>query len=360
MMIRGSVDTVTETAVTGWIYSLGRKAPITVQAILNHEILGDATASTHRPDLKEAGLGDGNSGFEIKLYRPIDPLYVPFLRVTVDGGDAELPRAPTFGLADFFRSLYAAHPMAGRHRSVFGGLWTDRTDAGAMLEGKVSVGQIDPEIAGLVADLIQHGFVSLPLAAEPMEHLWRESLEKQVGEVLIAAPTLELIRAAFEDNPMLLSPKWMTEGYSNFEQVSNRNPSTSPNECLEIIIPFGQATVLDLVRGSHELPEFTLQGNSRWVTTLEEALIENAVPTNRLLTRKSLHPGAIGIVSPGTIFRLRPAYSCLRVMCLPVRSATTAMDIEFGSAILDMINRNRRPLSNLLDSDMAYQQVPSG
>jgi hypothetical protein len=69
MMVRGSVDEVMSTEVRGGAFSPGRKEPVLLQAVLNHEILGEASANIHRADLAAAGVGDGNSGYNIKLFR---------------------------------------------------------------------------------------------------------------------------------------------------------------------------------------------------------------------------------------------------------------------------------------------------
>jgi hypothetical protein len=322
MMIRGSVDTVTETAVTGWVYSPGRKAPITVQAILNHEIIGETTANTHRSDLKKAGLGDGNSGFEINLYRLIDPLYIPFVQVTVDGGDVELPRVPTLGFGDFFRSLYAAHPTAGRHRSVFGGLWTDRTDAAAMLEGKIAIGQVTPEAASVILDLIRNGFATIPLAANSVVHVWRENLAENIGDVLEKSLVLSVLRAVLDDNPLVVRTEWFDADATSFDQASIRNPSPSPAEVIEVIIPFGDAVFLEFIRDSHMLPEFNNNGVSRWRKSETTAEVKIDL-TNGLLTSRNLVPNEIALVGPGTVGRLRcgDQDDALKLYCIPRRSA---------------------------------------
>src|SRR5271166_5688001 len=45
MMVRGSVDVITGTEVRGWAFAAGRWAPVLVQAVLNHEILGERFAA---------------------------------------------------------------------------------------------------------------------------------------------------------------------------------------------------------------------------------------------------------------------------------------------------------------------------
>ncbi len=263
MIVRGSVDVVSGTEVRGWAFSPGRRDPVTVQAVLNHEILGEAAANLHRPDLAVAGLGDGNSGYAMKLFRPVDPLYLPFLVVKVDGGDAELPRAPLLGFAEFFASLYRSHPAAGRPRSVFGGLWTDRTDAAALLRGKTEIGQIPQGAEAGIAALIHTGvsLVELHRAPEPAE-----PLAEIVGAVLEDAALLPLLRAVLEDNPLAVQAERLDAAATALAQPSAGNPSPSPAECLAIVVSLGEGVVVDAVRDSHRLPEFTPLGVSRWAS----------------------------------------------------------------------------------------------
>ena len=140
MSLRGSLDVVTPEYATGWAFCPGSLERVSVQAMLNREIIGEAVANLYRSDLAEVGFGDGNIGFSIAFYRPIDSLYLPFVVVRPEGSDAELPRWTPTGFVEFFKAVYAAYPMTGRPRTIFGGLWTDRTDAAAVLKGKTDIG----------------------------------------------------------------------------------------------------------------------------------------------------------------------------------------------------------------------------
>jgi hypothetical protein len=323
-MVRGSVDVVTTTEVRGWAYGYGRHDAVLVQAVLNHEILGEAQANIHRPDLAAAGLGDGNSGYAIKLYRPIDPLYLPFVTVKVDGGDAELPRAPMLGFGEFFAALYAAHPAVGRHRSVLGGLWVDRTDAAAVLRGKLDTGQVLPDAAPPIQQLIQSGFAVLGLAHTPSEFSWREALSDRVGDVLEETALLAPLRSILNDHPLVVRADWMA-GETPLGQASARSGAPSPAECIEIIIPFNEGVVLDVVRDSHKLPEFTPAGGSRWGNGAV-----SVVGAEAFLDRYDLAAGEAVIVGPGTIFRLRcgPGNAAVLITCLPARGMPAALAIS--------------------------------
>jgi hypothetical protein len=320
-MIRGSVDVVTTTEVLGWAYGVGRDAPVLVQAVLNHEVLGEMRAGDYRFDLASAGLGDGYSGFAIKLFRPVDPLYLPFIVVKVDGGDAELPRAPLLGFGEFFSALYAKHPGAGRSRSVLGGLWTERTDAASLLRGKVEIGQVPAQAAPAIKDLIYEGFAIVALGDIPFQADWQSAPAERVGGLLEDAALLTPLRAVLEDHPLVSKVEWLT-GDTALGQPSARNIAPSQAECVEIIMPFGSGVVLEVVRDSHKLPEFTPHGVSRWVTAGA-----TAVTVDGFLDRYELAAGTAVMVGAGTIYRLRceAGAAAAQVTCLPARGMSAAL-----------------------------------
>jgi hypothetical protein len=327
-MIRGSVDIITASEVHGWAYGAARREPVMVQAVLNHEILGAAMADIHRQDLVAAGFGDGRAGFVIKLFRPVDPLYLPFLRVTTDGGDTELPRAPMLGFAEFFTFLYAANPAIGRTRSVYGGLWTDRTDAAALLRGKCAIGQIPERAAPALAALIQDGFAPITLAADPPA--WDGPLATQAAQLLADPALLAPLHAILEDHPLVLKADWV-EPAGPLAQPSARNATPTPTECVEILVPFGEGAQLDVVRESHRMPEFTLHGGSRW---RHEAVA--AVGAENYLDVFELHPGTAVLMGPGTIFRIRPGEAQVaRIACVPARDTPARLAAEGQERILE-------------------------
>ena len=43
----------------GWAYAQGRRNDLIVQAVLSHEVIGDAVATEYRPDLAAVGMGKG-------------------------------------------------------------------------------------------------------------------------------------------------------------------------------------------------------------------------------------------------------------------------------------------------------------
>ncbi len=315
-MVRGSLDVVTSTEVHGWAFSPVPNEPVFVQAVLNQEIIGEALAENHRPDLAAAGLGNGNSGYVIKLFRQIDPLYLPFISVKVNGGDAELPRAPQLGFVDFITSFHRANPSAGRHRSLLGGLWTDRTDAGALLRGKTQIGQIDNSVGAILDQLINRGFATLQLKKTPSVGAWLSGLQDAALLLTQDAALAGVLRTAFEDVALVAKAEWVEPGEVLLAQPSTRNASPSAAECLDIVVPLGGGVKLDVVRESHKLPEFTPNGASRWSDPAA-----HAVNAHHFLDSYALEPGTVAIIGAGTIYapRCKSESSVVRILAVPAR-----------------------------------------
>lgn len=325
-MIRGSVDIVTGTEVQGWAFAPGRHEAVLVQVVLNHEILGESVANIHRPDLAAAGMGSGNSGFNVQLFRPIDPLYLPFLVVKVDGGDAELPRAAMLGVSEFFSALFGANMSAGRHRSVLGGLWTDRIDAAAVLRGKLAIRAVSPDAEPALSQLIQGGFAVVDLLDLPDCEAWREALAPRAAEMLENIALLPLLRGALDDNPLVVKADWLRDGQSELGQPSAGNPSPFAAECLAMVVAFDDSVTLDVVRGSHMLPEFTPVGVSRWTSGSVGDGVSLAA-AGGMLDRVTLEAGRVAVIGPGTLYQVKAdgEDSAVRLLCLPQRGSPMAL-----------------------------------
>ncbi|WP_431269851.1 hypothetical protein [Dankookia sp. P2] len=167
MTIRGSIDEVTPLGAAGWVHDDQAGEPLLVQAMINGAVIGETIADVERPDLANAGLGDGRCGFHIAFGFAIDPSQLAFVSVKPSRGDAELPRTNLTGFVDAFRAMRARHPGVGWTRSIFGGLWTDRVDARRRLAGRVAIGAVAPETAAPLGRFIEAGHVLLPGALAP-------------------------------------------------------------------------------------------------------------------------------------------------------------------------------------------------
>jgi hypothetical protein len=335
--IRGSVDIVTTKGATGWAYVPGRQDGITVQAVLSHEIIGAAIATDHRPDLAAVGVGNGDCGYTIKFCREIDPLYLPFVTFKVDGGDTELPRDSHAGFSEFFTVLYRAYPTAGRQRSVFGGLWTDRTDAAAILRGKTAIGQVPIDDA-LIIDRLIHNGIAVVEANVSLGWSPKAAMVKMVAEIVDQPTVLRALQPILDDKLLVFKAEIIKGHATELNQPSAENELPSPAECLAVIVPVSDSPIeIDIVRGSHHFPEFTLDGVSRWLKPRSNARLASAAAEQGLLDRYAVEPGSAAVIGSGAVYSVRadPAAPALRLFCAPMRALPVSFlqDHNEGEAV---------------------------
>ena len=350
MSLRGSVDHLSADGASGWIFDTVEGRPLVVQALLDGRIVGEALAELYRADLAAAGLGDGRCGFEIVFSTPVEPTALPFLAIKPQGGDVELPRTNLTGFGDYFRSLFAHAPGAGRPRSVFGGLWTDRTDAARLLQGRVASGATPAELAAPLRTLIFEGYALLrgalaPAGFGPAELDLLDSLEagppldpeadgaarrllEGLPAMLFRDAVVRVARAALDDNPVAYRTVLSRGRAGSFGQPSAAEALTSPAECLALVTCAGSGPVLlDVIRGSHELPEFTRAGQSRWLTAGAGAGIELALGEALSVAQVEIGPQDVALIGPGTLYRLRTPDGAtgLTTWCAPARVSPVAI-----------------------------------
>jgi hypothetical protein len=341
--IRGSVDSITVEGAQGWAFDTATGQPLTVQALYDGRIIGEVVADRHRHDLAEAGFGDGLCGFDLSFYERIDPSVLPFVSIRPAGGDLEFPRYAATGYADFFRVLHARHPGAGRSRSVFGGLWTDRTDARQLLAGRVAAGTAPADLAAPLGALIDNGHLVLrgALALAGLDEAVREAIARQepgrpipaaerevlaaLAELIFRDAALRPLRATLDDQPICTRVVPTRDIEPAFTQASAAESLPSPAECLAVVATAGGEAVLDVIRGSHTLPEFTSEGRSRWLGAPSDAVMHLAQAGGLSVESIELTPSDLVIVGPGTLHRLRaaPGATALRAWVLPRRVTPT-------------------------------------
>ena len=333
MPIRGSLDVVTTTGAMGWVYSSSLKEKLTVQAVLNHAIIGESIANLYRADLLAAGFGDGTCGYSIEFYHEVDPLYLPFIMVKLGDGDVDLPRSTISGYSDFFQVLYRQYPMAGRNRSVFGGLWTDRIDAAAILRARRELGTIAPEPAEAVEFLVRVGLAVVATDAasvhgsDKQQRRDRQVAPAAIQHALETRAVTDVLHAVLEDRPLAIAPCLVGgEEPEMFHQPSGMQALPSPTECVALVVPVSTREVgLEVVRDSHLLPEFTQQGASRWTSRVASDPLQMA-EAHGLLDRYVLPPGSVAVIGPGLLYRVTaPADAAARAVVIPNRAAPLSL-----------------------------------
>jgi hypothetical protein len=325
-MIRGSVDTISKKVATGWIYSDADRNPLSVEALINDQLIGRAVANLLRADLKAAGFGEGKCGFELRFNSEVDPIYLPFVQVRLAGTDLEIRRWAGAGFREFFGALYQRHPRAGRSASVFGGLWTDRSDAAALLKGRLDVGTVGIGEANHLARFVQDGVVLLTSGrgeSQPDGQAFTGSLVDTVAHNLFGEEILRVLRAIFDDHPVAINASVLEADETDFGQVSALEELPSPAECLGVVFPMrATAVAVDVVRDGHRLPEFLPDGLSRW-THAASSRTAGAVLTHDMpVARYQVRAGSVLLIGPGALCRVRASSSsAVKVLALPARQS---------------------------------------
>lgn len=332
MTIKGSLDQLTTKGAQGWIYSKIENAPVVVEAVLHHRVIGEALADIYRHDLAAVGFGDGRCGFTIDFDMPIEPTYLPLVTVRPTGGDVELPRFSTSGFTDFLSGLYTALPLAGRQKSVFGGLWTDRIDALSLLASRKSIGRFSDEAARVLEHFIVHGHavIDLPYGDAPdIEGADVSDLERTLGGVFFRHLVQDVLTAAFDDVPVLTSGNVLHDSQREFRQPPTGHGLSSPVESIALIASNGHSpSSIELIRDSHNFPDFTSTGEPRWLLPSGSAALAHAASLGAPIEILTLRANQVALIAGGTLYRaLHPsADGTIEALTIPRRRQPVRQD----------------------------------
>jgi hypothetical protein len=342
MLMKGSIDKLTATGAVGWLYAPGMVEKPVVEAVLDGTVIGRSAAELYRPDLERVGFGDGRCGFEMSFQHPIEPEHLPFVAFRPDDSTLLLPMTSPSGFIELASSIIRAFPAAGRHRTILGGLWTDRTDAIKLLESRIAVGSCAAELKPMLQEIILHGYVVLQGALSPnglsenalleMEPALSSARgEKATGEIKAALsslasavfrePVVKLLRAIFDDFPVMYRLDFLRH-LPRFTQASGIELLPSPAECLLLYFGSEKSPVqIELVRNSHELPELGSSGLSRWTPAGAGVFADLACPVGLSVEVLEIGPLDLVVVGPGLIHRIRQQQRIplIRALCAPKR-----------------------------------------
>ena len=327
MSIKGSVDHLSVKGATGWIFNSADQIPMIVEAVLHHRIIGEAIADQFREDLAAVGLGDGRCGFTIDFPTSLDPTYLPFVSFRPAGGDVELPRTTLSGFSDFLRGLHSSLPKTGRQKSVFGGLWTDRTDALAMLQGRRAIQTLSAENAALIEPFIVHGYTLLDASPDRRQQEGSESsfgeLEQATANMLFQPIVDNVLKGILDDEPVITHGDLLHEPQPGFRLPCSGRGLASPLECVALVSGRGgSAVVLELVRDSHNLPDFTTRGDARWLLHPEDASFDHAASIGSSVEMIALSSTQVAVISASTLYRCAdPSENgAVEALCIPRRT----------------------------------------
>ncbi len=168
----GAVELVSNHQIYGWAADPDNaEARVNVEIRLDGAPIATTEAGLFRPDLAAASRGHGRHGFDVKFTRTLDDAELARIEAVLPAlGVAlpvlpgairtlDLPRAPELQTSD--------DPRIPRFRSRFGGLWTDLSNAPALLDGKRELGLVSAEEHALLAGWIAQGYAILPGAIPP-------------------------------------------------------------------------------------------------------------------------------------------------------------------------------------------------
>lgn len=325
-MITGSIDKLTPQGAIGWLYRQDLMEPATIRAFLGNEVIGETVASSYRADLQQVGLGDGHCGFDMSFTRPVSEAQLPFVKIKPDRIDLSLSLTGTAIYLDLLHAVLANAHGAGRNRSILGGLWTDRTDAGQILSGRLAVGSCLGELQPMLQALITHGVVVLPGVLAPggltrqdavaldlqgrpaardaaPEDRLRNALDS-MAKLLFRDAAVRLLRAVFDDHPVIYRLDRIEQTLP-FRQATSVEALPSPAESLMLYVGFpGADSRLDFIRDSHAMAEFGPSGKSRWTAEGESDLGALALQEGLSIGEASFGHLDIVVVSPGLVHRV--------------------------------------------------------
>jgi hypothetical protein len=158
--------------------------------------------------------------------------------------------------------------------------------------------------------LIQMGMMLLPLPAssagrwdEPGGSLQAEA-RRAIERALYTTEVIAALRAVLEDHPLILRPQ-PCAAEAVFRQPSAMADLPSPAECLLLLMPLDDAPMeLEVVRDSHRLPEFTINGESRWMSQAAADALVLGDP-HGIVDRYVLPPETVAAIGPGLLHRVR-------------------------------------------------------
>jgi glycosyltransferase involved in cell wall biosynthesis len=106
-MLKGNIDIASTREISGWAQDEAQpKTPVSLVITENGEFVGRVLANGYRPDLEEAGIGNGRYAFEFEFPSVLAPYISHVIRVRRETDGAELPGSPaTLKAAQSFDSV---------------------------------------------------------------------------------------------------------------------------------------------------------------------------------------------------------------------------------------------------------------
>ena len=147
--LTGHIDQADRFSLTGWAMDPARPyEPVTLELVLDGAVVGSFAADRHRPDLEQAGLGDGRHAFQVQIPGGLSQHIERVLELRRVGDGAPVPGSPV---------VLARAPLVGETaRRVL----ADAVDAAMQ-------GADRPALEALLAELVRGLSARLP---QPQPH----------------------------------------------------------------------------------------------------------------------------------------------------------------------------------------------
>ena len=147
--LTGHIDQADRFSLTGWAMDPARPdEPVTLELVLDGTVVGSFAADRHRPDLEQAGLGDGRHAFQVQIPGGLSQHIERVLELRRAGDGAPVPGSPV---------VLARAPLAGE---------TARRVLADAVEAAMQ-GADRPALEALLAELVRGLSARLP---QPQPH----------------------------------------------------------------------------------------------------------------------------------------------------------------------------------------------
>ena len=93
-VLPGYLDTATRRRIAGWAQAGDDREPAALQVLDNGRLIARVIANQHRPDLKQAGFGDGRFGFDLLIPAPMSAHERHIIQVRREADGTELIGSP--------------------------------------------------------------------------------------------------------------------------------------------------------------------------------------------------------------------------------------------------------------------------
>jgi hypothetical protein len=314
MALKGSLDRCDDELIEGWVTLVDHpEQKLALEALIGDRVIGHFVADRFRPDLKDAGIADGECAFRYEM-----PGFVP--KSEIRNLVVRLAGTPLYLRLPAVRDD-GAQPAMRETVSRFGGLWIDRHDWLDRLAEKHRRREISDLLATRLFRFVRDGYLVIEKAVAPrlvarvnkeVDALWanppegllietfepdgqmryiapdvryREGRTKLLDiygfsaaaqEATAAPSVMEFLAAIFEDKPQAFQALhfWNGSQQAMHKDTAYVKVDTNPMHlaatwlALEDVEPgVGE---LEYYVGSHRAPDYLFGANSKWMESHTE------------------------------------------------------------------------------------------